>query len=233
MKGVRLHIQQCGEVMRQSLLLTDAYGGERTRRRPPQVKSQELLARLFKRCVADLVQSGDPLFALAKSRLEALRERHEQLVSASRDLWRGGYIPNQEHWDAAAAANAAWESVDQLVEGVEKKLHIDDAATKPSNQAPLSADRIAFDVLTTTITLDGVPHQMKDPAAYGIVKFLHDKAGEIIKSPVIQSKVPGLGGRNAVGEKIKKLPKAIRACVHGICGQGFHFSMPRQRTRKR
>lgn len=232
LKVVRSQIQQCRDVMQQSRNLADSCGGERTRRRPPDVKSQEVLARLFKKCVAELVQSGDSLFELAMPRLEALRECHDHLVSASWDLWKMGAIPNSGSWDAITMASGVWEDVDHLVEGVERKLDSDDTTAEPRNPETPSADRISFDDLTTTITLDGAHYQIDDPAAYRIVKFLHGKAGETIKGPVIQRAVPGLGGRNAIGEKIKKLPKTIQVCVHGIRGTGYFFSMPQRRKRK-
>jgi hypothetical protein len=89
-----------------------------------------------------------------------------------------------------------------------------------------SSDRLRFDDLTLTITLDDKPFSNLDPAGYHMVKYVHSRNGQLCKGADIRRNVSGVHGRNAVSQKKKTLPKPIRACIRGTPGKGYHFVLP-------
>jgi len=75
-----------------------------------------------------------------------------------------------------------------------------------------SLPRLAFDVETFTITLDGKDHRIADPKKFQIYKTIAE-AGRQVTNAEIQEKVLGVRGKKAIPSRLQALPRALQVTI--------------------
>jgi hypothetical protein len=90
--------------------------------------------------------------------------------------------------------------------------------------------RLAFDPLTLTVTLDGIPHAVPDPDAYAAISILHEEgaygAGRPLSGKRHLERIGRGGDESTLRRWIKSLPPALRALIKGKRGSGRWLQLP-------
>jgi hypothetical protein len=85
--------------------------------------------------------------------------------------------------------------------------------------------RLQFDDLTRTVTLDGTPYSIEDPRTYQVYKVIQMEKGRLLTKPEIRGKLPRqrLHGPKTIPTLLKKLPEALQntyqVSTHGYCAR--------------
>jgi hypothetical protein len=87
-----------------------------------------------------------------------------------------------------------------------------------------SGPRLAFDLPTLTVTLDGEAFAGLDPTAFRLLKAIHDGGARPVSSRELQ-RLPQCHDKN-VRRELNKLPKALLAIVSGKPGSGRWIELP-------
>jgi hypothetical protein len=93
-------------------------------------------------------------------------------------------------------------------------------------------ERLSFDPLTRTVTLDGKAEAIQDPKAFTVYQVIADKKGELISGPNIRALVPGTNGHNAIRKLLNSLPRGLRPTVESFQGRGYALRLPKKKGAK-
>ena len=105
----------------------------------------------------------------------------------------------------------------------------------PKSRRAAQPERLCFDYLTQTVTLDGTPHKIEDPKAFAVYQAIADACPQPVTKAAIQGRVPGCRGEKKVPGLLKSLPTLLQDTVRsGPNGYWLDLSSPpgpRKKTR--
>jgi hypothetical protein len=88
-----------------------------------------------------------------------------------------------------------------------------------------SPARVTLDDDSLTVTLDGTPYKVPDPAAYAVYKAILQRDRPRITKAGIRGKVKGVKGQKTIPRLIETLPKALQDTVRWNT-HGFWHELP-------
>ena len=93
-------------------------------------------------------------------------------------------------------------------------------------------ERLYFDALTHTVSLDGTHYTITDPKAFAVYKVIADACPQPLTKVRIQKIVPGCKGKKRIPQLICMLPEPLRASVRsGPYGYWLDLSQPFSRSK--
>jgi hypothetical protein len=94
------------------------------------------------------------------------------------------------------------------------------------------AERLKWDDLTQTVTLDGRDHHIEDPKAYRIYRAIATAEQAPITKSDIRQQVKGVQGRKAISTRVQSLPTPLRDTIR-VNTTGYWLELSPLRARKR
>jgi hypothetical protein len=85
-------------------------------------------------------------------------------------------------------------------------------------------NRLTFQDLTKTISLDGITHKVEDPKAYEVYKEIVKAGTRPITKAAIARIVPGCRGRKKIPSLLRTLPDPVRDTVC-TTRNGYHLDL--------
>jgi hypothetical protein len=86
-------------------------------------------------------------------------------------------------------------------------------------------ERLVFDTLTQTVTLDGIPEPVADPRAYGVYKAIFDSLPNPITKKGIRKLVPRCQGVKTIPQLIESLPLRLKKTI-AWGKSGYYLRLP-------
>jgi hypothetical protein len=95
-------------------------------------------------------------------------------------------------------------------------------------EIPAKAQRLLFDDVNHTITLDGVSHHVAEPKAYSVYKAIAQRPANMayITKKNIRLGIKGVAGQKTIPNLIKTLPHSLRKTVRPCPSRGYCIELP-------
>jgi hypothetical protein len=178
-----------------------------------------------------------PLLEQEPMKLGALRTLNPciaRLRSAFLDVWSQC---GMSWWDQRGQASwlmgtphVSTANVDRLAAAARGMAEYADALEAGTGTTGATAEqRLKFDTLTQTVTLDGEAFTNLDPVAFRILRVIWEGQERKTSSRELTD-LPGLGSKN-IPRELKKLPEELQAIVRGATGAGRWICLPPRNSR--
>jgi hypothetical protein len=193
-----------------------------------------------------LAQAGDDRDLITKWLIHLATQKESEVVRPRRFLDMSAYPhPSWPHvnplcplpWWTVRLDNVFHHSRDTVLGTIDRVLPAepiiverraadqgDDRSPPPNRELP--RQRLVFDDMTRTVTLDGRAHEVSDPKVYEVYRVIAGAIPGALSKAQVSTQVKGVHGSKTIPSLLKKLPEPLRKTIE-TGPHGYSVVLPR------